>query len=131
MVTYMGYQPKLLEFELLEDTVIDIKLLAKSDELQEVTVLGSTASQVENTQMSMTEMSLQKIKKVPVIFGEADVLKVIQLLPGVQAGVEGTSGIYVRGGGPDQNLYLLDGVPVYNPSHLLGIFSVFNPEALK
>ncbi len=131
MVTYMGYQPKLLEFELQKDTVIDIALQAKSDELHEVTVLGSTASQVENTQMSMTELSLQKIKKVPVIFGEADVLKVIQLLPGVQAGVEGTSGIYVRGGGPDQNLYLLDGVPVYNPSHLLGIFSAFNPEALK
>src|SRR5690606_28378397 len=65
------------------------------------------------------------------ILGEADVLKVIQLLPGVQSGTEGTSGIYVRGGGPDQNLFLLDGVPVYNASHLLGFFSVFNPDAVK
>lgn len=131
IVSYMGYQSKIVEFELRSDSVINIPIDAKYDEIQEVTVVGNQNRQIENTQMSKVDMPLQKIKEVPVIFGEADVLKVIQLLPGVQAGVEGTSGIYVRGGGADQNLFLLDGVPVYNPGHLLGIFSVFNPEALK
>jgi hypothetical protein len=129
--SYMGYEPQLLAFSLKADTTINIEMLPTSDQLDEVTVYGNHVNKVDDTQMSMVEIPLQKMKKVPVIFGEADVLKVIQLLPGVQAGVEGTSGIYVRGGGPDQNLFLLDGVPVYNPSHLLGIFSVFNPEALK
>ena len=71
------------------------------------------------------------MKLVPVIFGETDVLKAIQLLPGVQNGSEGSAGMYVRGGGPDENLLLLDGVPVYNVNHALGFFSVFNPDALK
>jgi outer membrane receptor for ferrienterochelin and colicin len=130
-VTYMGYKSQTIDLELKNDTTINIALYTKSDELGEITILSSQTNQVENTQMSMIDMPIQKLKKVPVILGEADVLKVIQLLPGVQAGVEGTSGIYVRGGGSDQNLFLLDGVPVYNPSHLLGIFSAFNPEALK
>ena len=68
---------------------------------------------------------------LPAIGGEVDVLKAIQLLPGVQSGKEGMSGIYVRGGGPDQNLFLLDGVPLYNVSHLGGLFSVFNPDAIS
>jgi len=130
-VSYMGYETQHFQLNLNSDTTINIEMLPTSDELEEITVFGNHENKVEDTQMSMVDMPLQKIKKIPVIFGEADVLKVIQLLPGVQAGVEGTSGIYVRGGGPDQNLYLLDGVPVYNPSHLLGIFSVFNPEAIK
>ncbi len=129
--SYMGYETQLFAFNLKADTSINIEMLPTSDQLDEITVYGNHVNKVDDTQMSMVEIPLQKMKKVPVIFGEADVLKVIQLLPGVQAGVEGTSGIYVRGGGPDQNLFLLDGVPVYNPSHLLGIFSAFNPEALK
>jgi len=75
--------------------------------------------------MSMIDIPIEKLAKVPMLLGEADVLKVIQLLPGVQSGTEGFSGIYVRGGGPDQNLFLLDGVPVYNANHLFGFFSVF------
>lgn len=130
-VTYMGYLPQTIDLELATDTTINIALQPKSDEIEEITVFGSQTNQVENTQMSLIDIPLQKLKKVPVIFGEADVLKVIQLLPGVQAGVEGTSGIYVRGGSLDQNLFLLDGVPIYNPSHILGFFSVFNPDAIK
>ena len=72
-----------------------------------------------------------QIKKVPALLGEVDVLKTLQLLPGVQSGGEGQNGLYVRGGSPDQNLILLDGVPVYNVSHVLGIFSVFNADAIK
>ena len=130
-ITYMGYKTCAIDLELTSDTTINIALQPKSDELEEITVIGDQTNQIENPQMSMIDLPIQKLEKIPVILGEADVLKVIQLLPGVQAGVEGTSGIYVRGGGPDQNLFLLDGVPVYNPSHILGIFSTFNPEALK
>src|SRR5205085_6006278 len=83
------------------------------------------------TQMSAIGLTSEAIKALPAFLGEADVLKAIQLLPGVQAGSEGSSGIYVRGGGPDQNLILLDGVPVYNASHLFGFFSVFNSDALN
>ena len=81
--------------------------------------------------MSLSEIPINTIKSLPVIFGEVDVLKTIQLLPGVQSGSEGTSGLYVRGGGPDQNLILLDGVPVYNADHLFGFFSVFNADAIQ
>ena len=86
-------------------------------EIEEVKVYGSEVSKVDRTQMSMAEIPTSALTKIPVLLGEPDVLKVIQLLPGVQSGTEGTSGIYVRGGGPDQNLFLLDGVPVYNASH--------------
>ena len=74
---------------------------------------------------------MEQLKTLPVFMGEADVMKTLQLMPGVQSGNEGTSGIYVRGGGPDQNLILLDGVPVYNANHLFGFFSVFNPDAIS
>lgn len=80
--------------------------------------------------MSRIDIPIDQIKKLPALMGEVDVLKVIQLLPGVQSGTEGSSGIYVRGGGPDQNLILLDGVPVYNASHLFGFFSVLMPMPL-
>ncbi|MFA9388492.1 MAG: carboxypeptidase-like regulatory domain-containing protein [Prolixibacteraceae bacterium] len=130
-VTYMGYQTQTFHFDLENDTTLNISLQAKADELGEVTIIGSQNNPVENTQMSMIDMPIQKLKKVPAIFGEADVLKVIQLLPGIKGGTEGTSGIYVRGGSPDQNLFLLDGVPVYNANHLMGFFSVLNPDAIK
>ncbi len=85
----------------------------------------------ERVQMSQIDISTQQIKKAPALLGETDVLKTLQLLPGVSGGTEGTAGLYVRGGSPDQNLVLLDGVPVYNVSHVLGLFSVFNADAIK
>jgi outer membrane receptor for ferrienterochelin and colicin len=81
--------------------------------------------------MSMISIPVKEIKSIPMFMGEADIIKTIQLMPGVQSGSEGTSGIYVRGGGPDQNLFLLDGVPIYNASHLFGFFSIFNPDAIS
>ncbi|WP_177428315.1 TonB-dependent receptor plug domain-containing protein, partial [Candidatus Venteria ishoeyi] len=100
--------------------------------LDEVEVKASAYTQIQNrTQMSMNEISIKQIKSLPVFLGEQDILKSIQLLPGVQSGSEGSSGFYVRGGGPDQNLILLDGVPVYNASHLFGFFSIFNPDAIN
>jgi len=85
----------------------------------------------EQTQMSTIEIPVDQIKKIPALLGEKDVLKVIQLLPGVQKGSEGSSGFYVRGGGPDQNLIILDDAVVYNANHLFGFFSTFNGDALK
>src|SRR5690554_5701221 len=86
---------------------------------------------LERTQMSSVDISMDKVRDLPVLFGERDVLKTIQLLPGVQSGSEGSSGMYVRGGGPDQNLILIDGVPIYNATHLFGFFSVFNTDAIN
>lgn len=131
VASFVGYTQQEFEIDLQNDTTLHIYLTPETDQLKEVTVIGNRINKVEETQMSVIDVPIQKLKSIPVIMGEADVLKVIQLLPGVQSGTEGTSGIYVRGGGPDQNLFLLDGVPVYNASHLLGFFSVFNPDAIK
>ena len=84
----------------------------------------------DEVQMSKVEIPMDQIRKLPAIGGEVDLLKALQLMPGVQSGGEGTSGLYVRGGSPDQNLIVLDGVPLYSVSHLFGFFSVFNADAV-
>jgi outer membrane cobalamin receptor len=132
IASYLGYDADTAEVWLTRDTVINFSLTMSSSEIAAVTVTASgRRAKIESTQMSMIDIPVDKFLKLPVIFGEADVLKVIQLLPGVQSGTEGSTGIYVRGGGPDQNLFLLDGVPVYNANHLFGFMSVFNPDAVK
>lgn len=132
IASYLGYDADTAEVWLTRDTVINFSLTMSSSEIAAVTVTASgRRAKIESTQMSMIDIPVDKFIKLPVIFGEADVLKVIQLLPGVQSGTEGSTGIYVRGGGPDQNLFLLDGVPVYNANHLFGFMSVFNPDAVK
>ncbi len=129
--SFVGYNTQTIQLELLRDTVITINLDPVLS-LEEIVISAQKAkSAVRSTQISMTELNTKEIKSIPVLFGEVDVLKALQLLPGVQSGNEGTSGIYVRGGGPDQNLILLDGVPVYNANHLFGFFSVFNPDAIQ
>ncbi len=128
--SFIGYKKEEIELNLTSDTTLNVELDLMS-ELKEVTVYGKEGSKIERTQMSMVEIPTATLTKIPVLLGEPDILKVIQLLPGVQSGTEGTSGIYVRGGGADQNLFLLDGVPVYNASHLFGFFSVFNPSAIN
>ena len=129
--SYIGYQSQIIQIDLKKDTLINV-LLVPVINIDEVVISAEKAkSTVRSTQISMTELSAKEIKSIPVLFGEVDVLKALQLLPGVQSGNEGTSGIYVRGGGPDQNLILLDGVPVYNANHLFGFFSVFNPDAIQ
>ncbi len=132
IVSYMGYSPQNLSLNLTKDTIINIKLFSKSDQIDEVTVNGNNfQNKIESSQMSMNEISPQKLQKIPQILGESDVLKAMQLLPGVKSGMDGTCGLYVRGGGADQNLYLLDGIPVYNATHIMGFFSAFNPDAIK
>ena len=129
--SFVGYQSKLAEIILQKDTVIDFTLSAKA-ELGEITIVGQKdGSKLTSTQMSRVDIQMEKVQSLPGFLGEADIIKTIQLLPGVQSGTEGTSGLYVRGGGPDQNLILLDDVPVYNAEHLFGFFSVFNPDAIK
>ena len=86
---------------------------------------------VNSTQMSSVSITMAQIKMLPRFFGETDVIKAVQLMPGIKGGSEGSSGLYVRGGGPDQNLILLDGAPVYNASHLFGFFSIFNSDAIN
>lgn len=128
---YLGYEDVLLEFELNRDTTLDLRLSA-GVQLQEVEITAGREESIERTtRMSTVDLPVDQIKKVPALLGEVDVLKALQLLPGVSGGNEGTSGIYVRGGSPDQNLILLDGTPVYNVFHLGGIFSVFNADALR
>ena len=130
-VSYIGYERQTFKLFLDQDMVFNIKL-GSDIELATVEVVADKLERIEEeTQMSRVVVPVEQIKKVPALLGEVDVLKTLQLLPGVQSGGEGQNGLYVRGGSPDQNLILLDGVPVYNVSHLLGFFSVFNADAIK
>ena len=130
-LSYVGYVEQILDIDLTKDIELNVKM-SQSSLLQELEVSATKAERIEQrTQMSRIDIPIQQIKKIPSLLGEVDVLKALQLLPGVQGGTEGQSGLYVRGGGPDQNLITLDGVPVYNVSHLLGFFSVFNADAIK
>ncbi len=116
-------------FTLTSDTTLQIILPQRQSLLNTVVVRSSR--NVSANQMGVQTISAEVLRKLPVIFGEVDPLKTITLLPGIKNGGEGGGGVYVRGGGPDQNLILLDGVNVYNPNHLLGFFSVFNGDAIK
>ena len=129
-MSFIGYKKSSKLINLTESIHLNIALESSALELNEITLVGEE-SIVQRTQSSVIDVPVQQIKSLPALLGEVDVLKAIQLLPGVQSGSEGTSGFYVRGGGPDQNLILLDGVPVYNASHLFGFFSVFNADAIK
>ncbi|MDX5449208.1 MAG: TonB-dependent receptor [Bacteroidota bacterium] len=128
--SYVGYETKVIQLKKDLPELLTIGLEPTSTELDEVTVTAETPV-VEQTQMSQITLSPKEIKQIPAFLGEVDVLRSLQYLPGVQSGNEGTTGLYVRGGSPDQNLILLDGVPVYNANHLFGFFSVFNADAIK
>lgn len=129
--SYVGYDPQSVNLVLTRDTTINITLESNTV-LRDVNV---TASQklygAEGSQMSTIHVAIDQIKAMPAIGGETDIIKSLQLLPGVQGGSEGSSGMYVRGGAPDENLLLLDGVPIYNVNHMFGFFSVFNADAVK
>ena len=127
-ISYIGYKSITLPVTFLKDTLVYISL-ERSAWLKEV-VVDASAKRGFSPNHFM-EFSMKDIQNTPAAFGEADILKTLQLLPGVQSGVEGTSGMYVRGGGPDQNLTLLDGVNIYNTSHFFGLFSIFNADAVK
>src|SRR5690606_39121293 len=131
IVSYLGYA-RLSYTTYLNRNVEQNFLLQPDNELKTVEIVGTKEEKIrESTRMSTISVPIAQIKMLPALFGEVDVLKTLQLLPGVQSGGEGSTGMYVRGGSPDQNLILLDGTPVYNASHLFGFFSVFNADALN
>src|SRR5688500_3048211 len=135
IISYIGYDEQRQHVQLEKNARIDW-LLEQATEgknnLQEVVVSSAKKDKnLSNAQMGMETLDIKKIEKLPVLFGEKDVMKTLQLLPGIKSSGEGTSGFSVRGGATDQNLILLDEAPVYNASHLLGFFSTFNSDALK
>lgn len=126
-ISYLGYQPRILPLRLQHDTELHIALTPDRVGLEAVEVVADRETELPGA----VTLPVEEIRKLPAFLGEVDVIKALQLLPGVQAGTEGATGLYVRGGGPDQNLILLDGTPVYNLSHVFGFLSVFNAEALQ
>ncbi len=129
---FVGYEPQVIWLNLDQNRKLDIELEEKNYEIGNIVVTGERADKnVSSVDMGSVQMRPGQIESIPVIFGEPDVLKTLQLTPGVKPAGEGNSGFHVRGGGIDQNLILLDEAPVYSASHLLGFFSVFNSEALK
>ncbi len=130
--SYLGYKDQTIQIDLNEDIRQDVELLGIQNTIDEITIVAEEKKKnVESVEMSTVKINIEAVKKLPALFGEVDVIKAIQLLPGVKSIGEGTSGFYVRGGNADQNLVLLDEAPIYNSSHLLGFFSSFNPDAIK
>ncbi len=129
---YTGYEQKDTVIDLRKNVVLNIDLEEKLISLHEVEISSEAANKnVTSPQMSVQKLNVKEISSIPVFLGERDILKTIQLLPGIKGITEGNSGFYVRGGGLDQNLILLDEANVYNPAHLLGFFSIFNSDAIK
>lgn len=134
LCSYIGFKTDTQRVQLTQDIQLEIKLQEVHTQLNEVVISASQrayAEEVKSPQMSQIKLNVNSMKHIPTLAGEADVMKVVQLLPGVTKGGEGTTSILVRGGDPDQNLILLDESVVYNVSHLFGFFSVFNPDALR
>lgn len=128
---YVGYSPKLTSLFLDKDTFVVISMLSNTI-LDEIDVFSNSyISDLTSKSLGIDKVLTDDVKKMPILFGESDLMKSIQLLPGIQGGSEGFSGLYVRGGGPDQNLILMDDVPIYNVGHLLGFYSIFNVDAIK
>ncbi len=131
IVSSVGYQKQAFKIILKDDVVQDFELVSNNN-IAEVVVTDTKENLIsKEQQMSIMRVPIEQIQQIPGLLGEKDVLKVLQLLPGVQKGSEGNSGLYVRGGGPDQNLIILDDAPVYNAFHLFGFYSLFNGDALK
>ncbi|MFV0591637.1 MAG: TonB-dependent receptor [Draconibacterium sp.] len=129
--SFVGFRNTVKQITLSADMEINVNL-EYAEAIEEVTVVaGAVSRKLTDSQISKEVLSIESIERLPAFLGEADVMKTLQLMPGVQSGSEASSGLYVRGGGPDQNLILLDGVPVYNANHLFGFFSVFNTDAIK
>ncbi len=130
----VGFENKIIQVNLTQDTTINVELGIPSDvqEMDEVVITSKKEnSNITSAQMEVTRLNPKDIETIPILFGEQDIMKTLQLTPGVKGAGEGNAGFFVRGGGADQNLILLDESTVYNASHLLGFFSVFNSDAIK
>lgn len=131
-INSLGYSEQNFSLPLRKNTRLDISLEPQAIETKEVEITGDRPDQnIKSTRVGTIELPMAEIKTLPAFMGEVDILKTIQLLPGVQSAGEGNAGFYVRGGGPDQNLILLEGAQVYNASHMFGFFSIFNSDALR
>ena len=131
-VSYIGFEDYSREIKLDKDVHLNILIREKGIMKQEVEIIGTKPDQnVKSTDMGVMKVDMATVKALPAFMGETDILKTIQLLPGVQSAGEGNSGFYVRGGGQDQNLVLLDEATVYNTGHLFGVFSIFNGDAIR
>jgi hypothetical protein len=129
---YLGYNTQEVLIDLNENKTVHIELIEEGTTLTEVEIVGEKKDEnFRKNEMGVVKIDPKAVESVPVLFGERDILKIFQMTPGVKSAGEGNAGFYVRGGGSDQNLVLLDEAPVYNASHLLGFFSVFNSDALK
>lgn len=132
LYSFLGYESKALALNLDANTTQHLQLYPRSYQAKEVVISDKRKdANVKSTDMGRVELTAMEVKKLPALMGEVDVLKALQLMPGVQAAGEGNAGFYVRGGGADQNLILLDEAPVYNTGHLFGFFSVFNADAIR
>lgn len=129
--SYLGYHDQIIDISLNADIKLNIEMETNAVVSQEVVINADKKQNIEDNRMSVAKIPIETVKALPAFMGEVDILKTIQLLPGIQAAGEGNSGFYVRGGGPDQNLILLDEATIYNASHLLGFFSVFSADAIK
>ena len=130
--SYVGYQTQEYKMNFNQSIKKNIELGVDANDIEVFEITAEKEDEnVRNTEMSVTKIDMKEIESIPVLFGERDVMKTIQLMPGVATGGEGSAGFFVRGGSADQNLILLDEAPVYNASHLLGFFSVFNSDAIK
>lgn len=132
-ISAMGQKTIVLTIDLTADHTLNLEMEDESQQLQEVTISAAprNSRDLASPQMGVEKLNIQETKNMPVLLGERDVIKTIQLLPGIKSAGEGSGGFYVRGGAADQNLILLDEAPVYNASHLLGFFSTFNSDAIK
>ncbi|MFA7274581.1 MAG: TonB-dependent receptor [Crocinitomicaceae bacterium] len=128
---FTGLETAIRDVDLTENLQLDVEIGSKMQQIKEVQVNAKKGQNVESTKLGQIELEVEKIKTLPAFMGEVDIIKIIQLLPGVSSATEGGQGFYVRGGGPDQNLVLLDEAVVYNAAHLFGFFSVFNVDAIK
>ena len=131
-VSYIGYRTELLELELTpgEQRRLDIELLPEEQDIEEITVTAEGDELYEARKIGTQQLQTQLVKSLPALL-QPDVFRSLQLLPGVKASSDYSSGLYIRGGGPDQTLILLDRTTIYNPSHFFGVFSTFNPDAIK
>lgn len=130
--SYIGFESATLTIDLHKSQIQNIEMKVLESTLNEVIIKGQADNEdIRSAEMGVVKMDIKEIKKIPVLFGEQDIIKTLTLMPGVSSGGEGKGGFYVRGGNTDQNLILLDEAPVYNANHLMGFFSVFNSDALK
>ena len=131
-ISHVSYLGKTVLINLITNQSLNFDIVSRSSALTDVVVYSKRRDgNVKNAQMGKIDLSINQIRNIPAFLGEVDLLKVIQLLPGVRNAGEGNAGFYVRGGGPDQNLILLDDAVVYNTGHLFGFFSIFNSDAIK